>query len=59
MINKSTLDAIKEFFGDEEIDQDWFMRHVSIEMDGRCKTIVITVDNINEQEYSWIEEGIG
>jgi len=58
MISKETLEAIKDFFGDADIDSEWLMRHVSVDLEDSSKTIRVSIDNMNYQEYGWIKETI-
>ena len=55
-ISEGMLEAIRQFLGDSEIDSEWLMRHINIELDDHSNTVVITIDNINHQEYQWIKE---
>lgn len=57
MIKPGMLDQIREFFGDEEIDIDWLLNHISITF-GECNKVTITIDDMNEQEYKWLKEEI-
>jgi len=54
MITKEQLDAIREFFDDYEIDENWLLRHISMKFDDMSKTVMVTIDNMNEQEYGWL-----
>ncbi len=49
---------IADFIGDDEIDLDWFLDHMTVTMDDQTKKVVIVIDDINEQEYEWIREEI-
>jgi len=53
-ITEKQLDALRDFFGDYEIDEDWMIRHTDIRFEDISKTVTITIDNMNEQEYGWI-----
>ena len=55
-IKSETLEAIRLFFCDADIDEDWSLRHISIEVYDNGTTVIITVDNMEDQEYKWIKE---
>lgn len=50
--------AIIEIIRDCEIDNEWFERHMKVKSDDATKTITITIDNMNEQDYNYIKEEI-
>ena len=54
-ITEKQLKALEEFFCDEEIDIDWLLRHIEIEMDESMKTVIIKIDNMNAQEFEWLK----
>lgn len=56
-ITKKQLDALREFFDDYEIDEDWLIRHINIIFDNSSFTIILTIDNMNEQEFDSIKNG--
>ena len=58
MINRVTLNQIKEFFSDEDIDNEWMRDHTSINFSDFDKSVSIKIDNMNEQEYKWLKENI-
>ena len=59
MINRVTLNQIKEFFSDEDIDNEWMRDHTSINFSDFDKSVSIKIDNMNEQEYKWLKENSG
>ena len=59
MINRITLNQIKEFFSDEDIDNEWMRDHTSINFSDFDKSVSIKIDNMNEQEYKWLKENSG
>ena len=54
-INEKQLEAIKEFFGDEEVDADWLKEHIGIKFDDFSKTATIEIHDMNEQEFEWLK----
>jgi len=52
------LDQIREFFGDPNIDEEWLLDHISVELTDINRDVTITVDRINWQEYQWLKEEI-
>lgn len=57
-VKEGMFRQIANFIGEDEIDIDWFLLHMTVELDDHSKTIKITIDNMNEQEYEWIKEEI-
>lgn len=55
-ITREQLEELREFFNDYEIDEDWLCRHINIKFDNETKTVEITIDDMNEQEYEWLKE---
>lgn len=55
-IKEEALRQIKDFFCDDNIDDEWIMRHVSVDCHEPTRTVTITIDNINEQEIEWFKE---
>jgi len=54
-ITESQLDSLREFMGDPNISDEWFLRHTDVKFDDRTTSIVIEIDNINEQEYECLK----
>ncbi len=59
MIKQGMLRQICEFFADDMISDEWLLDHVSVSFDDRTKTVNISVDNMNDQEYRWLKEEDG
>lgn len=57
-IKKGMIKQIYDFFGDEEIYEEWMLNHISVSCSDSDKTVQITIDNINEQEYQWFKDEI-
>lgn len=54
-ITQKQLEAIRDFWEDTEIDEEWLLRHTEMTFNDYMHTIYITVDNMNEQEYEWLK----
>ena len=57
-ITEEQLDDLIEFFntiGTGYIDDEWVIRHTDIKFDDTTKSVTITIDNMNEQEYGWVK----
>jgi len=55
MVNQNELEILQDFFADNDIDESWLLSHLSIELISN-RTVVITIDKINCQEYGWLED---
>ena len=55
-ISQNQLIVLQDFIGDPNIDNEWFLRHTDIKLDATTKTVTITINNINEQEFEWLNE---
>ena len=55
-IKEEPLRQLKVFFYGDNIDDEWLMRHVSVDCHDPTRTVTITIDNINEQELEWFKE---
>lgn len=56
MATQQTIDAVLEFLTDEQIDPEWLRDHTNIRLEKVGRKLIIAVDNIDCQEYGWIEE---
>lgn len=57
-VKEGMFRQIANFVGEDEIDMDWFLDHMTVTLDDQSKTVTIVMNNINEQEYEWIKEEI-
>lgn len=59
-MKKPTLGMVKqirELLSDESgIDDDWFLIHMHYELAYFDNSITIRIDNLNEQEFAWLNE---
>lgn len=55
-IKTGMLQQVRGFFGDDEIDEDWLLRHISVVLDEGTKSVSIQIDNLNDQEFQWLKE---
>lgn len=55
-VKEGMFRQIANFIGEDEIDKDWFLNHMTVTCDDSTKTVTITIDNMNEQEYEWVKE---
>lgn len=55
-MTKEQLDALRSYLNDEEIDEEITLSHANIELEDWNRTVVITFDNMNWQEYKWLKE---
>lgn len=53
-ITKTQLNQFRDFIADTDYDE-WLIEHADIKFYDQSKTIVIIIDNINEQEYDWLK----
>jgi len=44
-------------FMDEDVSEEWLCLHTEISFDDRTHTIIIKIDNINEQSYENLKWG--
>lgn len=54
-ITKDQLIQLREFFTDNFIEDDWLLLHADIKFEDVSKSVIITIDNVNEQEYNWFK----
>lgn len=54
-ITKQQLEALRAFFGDLQINNEWLLLHIDIDFDDITKTVTIKIDDMNDQEYDWLK----
>ena len=54
----NAIRALAEFIGDHNIDDEWLVDHAEIRLDETTKTVQLTIDNCNDQEFGWIQEAL-
>lgn len=57
-IKLGMLEAIRSFLNTDSIDDEWLLRHISVEFYDNNRNVVITIDHMNCQEYQWLKDEV-
>jgi hypothetical protein len=58
MANEGVINQIQEFLCEGNIDTGWLIRHTEVEFEDISRTVIITIDNICDQEYGWLKDEV-